>query len=359
MRSAAYRILDASLNRATEGMRVVEDYTRFVLDDQSLSKLAKTLRHELASAGKRIDLDARHASRDTQGDVGSTVTTTAESHRPDAWAVCIASCERVKQALRSLEEYGKTVDADFAAQVERLRYQFYTLEKSIGTTRSSCERLAGARLYVLVDGQASPVEFSRLAKALVAAGVHVLQLRDKQLDDAELVARARLLVEATAGTLTLAIINDRPDIAAVTHADGVHVGQEEMSVKDARAIVGPQALVGISTHTIEQARVAVLDGANYLGVGPLFPSETKQFDNFPGLDFARNVAEEISLPAFAIGGIDYENLPDVLATGIQRVAVGAAITSASDPAAAAQRLIDLLDAAPRVADAAADARSTA
>ena len=127
------------------------------------------------------------------------------------------------------------------------------------------------------------------------------------------------------------ILNDRPDLAVLARADGVHVGQEELSVHDVRQIVGPTMLIGVSTHTIEQARQAVLDGANYLGCGPTFPSGTKHFDHFPGLDFLRQVAAEISLPAFAIGGITRENLPQVLATGFTRVAVGGAIASSAHP----------------------------
>jgi thiamine-phosphate pyrophosphorylase len=128
-------------------------------------------------------------------------------------------------------------------------------------------------------------------------------------------------------------MNDRPDIAVLSRADGVHVGQEELTVQDARQIVGPERLIGVSTHTIEQARHAVLDGASYIGCGPTFPSNTKQFDHFPGLDFLRQVAAEISLPAFAIGGITVENMIEVQRAGLHRVAVGAAITSAMDSTA--------------------------
>ena len=112
-----------------------------------------------------------------------------------------------------------------------------------------------------------------------------------------------------------AIINDRADIAAAVGADGVHVGQEDLSVKDARAIVGTRMLIGVSTHNIEQARAAVLDGANYLGAGPTFASRTKSFDDFAGLDYLREVSSEIRLPTFAIGGITAENLPSVMAAG--------------------------------------------
>jgi thiamine-phosphate pyrophosphorylase len=133
-------------------------------------------------------------------------------------------------------------------------------------------------------------------------------------------------------------MNDRPDLAVLTDADGVHVGQEELSVRDARRIVGPGRLVGVSTHTIEQARQAVLDGADYIGVGPVFPSQTKQFGSFAGLQFVREAAGEITLPAFAIGGITTENVAEVLAAGATRIAVSAAICAAEDPGEAAREL---------------------
>jgi thiamine-phosphate pyrophosphorylase len=143
----------------------------------------------------------------------------------------------------------------------------------------------------------------------------------------------------------LCIINDRADVAAAVDADGAHVGQEDLSVKDCRAIVGPRILIGVSTHHIEQARAAVLDGANYLGAGPTFESSTKTFGDFAGLDYLREVASEIGLPTFAIGGIAMHNLSDVLATGISRVAVGAAVTAAADPACAARELLGMLKGA--------------
>ena len=138
------------------------------------------------------------------------------------------------------------------------------------------------------------------------------------------------------------VMNDRPDLAVLADADGVHVGQEELSVKDARTIVGADRLVGVSTHSIEQARQAVLDGADYIGVGPVFPSGTKQFDRLAGLELVRAVAAEVRLPAFAIGGITADNLPLVREAGLGRVAVSGAVASAADPGAAARRLLALL-----------------
>lgn len=125
------------------------------------------------------------------------------------------------------------------------------------------------------------------------------------------------------------------------------MGQAELTVHDARRLVGPRRLVGVSTHSIEQARQAVLDGADYLGVGPVFPSRTKDFENFPSLELARQVAAEIRLPAFAIGGIDETNIDEVLGTGISRVAVSGAVVNAASPAAAARALLRVLRAARR------------
>jgi thiamine-phosphate pyrophosphorylase len=380
------RVLDASLNRAAEGLRVVEDYVRLVLDDRHLTEQFKRLRHDLAAAGSQLPLSERYRARDTQADVGTTVSTPSEGERQDAWQVCVANLERVKQSLRSLEEFAKTAktaaaeSGNVGGEFERLRYWLYTLEAAVGRTVDANEQLAEARLYVLIDGGESEAAFRALVNELIAARVDVIQLRDKRLCDRELIARGRLLVslcreqatslqspappggsggggmddhargyplaepEAAAGDARtpLVIINDRPDVAAIVDADGVHLGQDDMCAKDARAVVGPRKLIGVSTHSIEQARAAVLDGANYIGVGPTFPSRTKSFDAFPGVDFVRQVAAELRLPAFAIGGIDAANVGDVAAAGLRRVAVSSAVTGNAQPRAAAEALREAL-----------------
>jgi thiamine-phosphate pyrophosphorylase len=335
---AVLRIIDAAANRAAEGLRVVEDHVRFVLDDHCLTALAKQLRHELAAAVARIPAADRLAARETIADVGTGLTAAAEAKRADAASVAAAACQRAQQALRTLEEYAKLLDPAAAAEFKSLRYQTYTLHRAVATLDDSLARLAEARLYVLLDGRESADEMARIATALVGAGVDLIQLRDKRLDDRELLARAHRLREVAHSAGKLLIVNDRPDIARLAQADGVQVGQEDLSVKDVRTIVGPRSLIGVSTHSLAQARQAVLDGANYIGVGPTFPSDTKSFIAYPGLALLREVAAEIRLPAFAIGGITPENLPSVLETGIHRLAVGSAIVAAADPAAVARRM---------------------
>jgi thiamine-phosphate pyrophosphorylase len=277
--------------------------------------------------------------RETQQDVGTSISTPAETQRADVSAVCVASCERVKQSLRSLEEFSKVTAPEAAMKLESLRYRFYTLEKALTGRLRFRDELENARLYVLIDGSCTEEK----VRALIAAGVGMIQLRDKQLNDRELLERAQQLFDLCHSPTAEAegcilIINDRPDIAAAVNADGVHLGQDDLPVKEAREVLGPRKIIGVSTHNIEQARQAVLDGANYIGVGPTFPSTTKEFDTFPGTAFLKQVADEISLPAFAIGGITLENLDEVLATGIKRVAVGGAIAKAEKPGEVARGL---------------------
>ena len=325
------RIVDANANRSLEGLRVIEDYLRFVLDDPHLTESCKQLRHNLADLLSVIPASQRFMARDIAGDVGRDITTEQEQKRPLTESVVAASFQRVKQALRCLEEYFKTLNAPNSPQLESLRYEVYSLEKSVGITFHSHQRLSGAHLYVLMDGGENEQQLTSLTQQLISAGVDMIQLRDKKLEDASLLGRARLIKKLTAGSSTLFFVNDRPDIARLSGADGVHLGQSDMCLHDARQIVGAEGLIGKSTHSLEQALQAVGDGANYIGVGPVFPSTTKNFTTFPGLELLRSVALKIRLPVFAIGGIDQNNLAQVLGTGCSRVAVSGAVLHSDDP----------------------------
>jgi thiamine-phosphate pyrophosphorylase len=342
-RLAALRILDANANRASEGLRVVEDFCRFYLNDGGLSRQHKELRHDLSYLLSPLSATLLAASRETTGDVGTAISTEQESSRNSISAVATASSKRVEQALRVIEEQAKLLGLAEAPKFEALRYRAYTLAKAWTLVGEARQRLADGQLYVLIDGQKSEAAFVQMVESLVRAEVAVIQLRDKSLNDRTLLSRARLLrkLAPKQGT-TLAIMNDRPDIALLAQVDGVHVGQEELTVREVRTVVGPEMLVGISTHTIEQARTAVLDGASYLGCGPTFPSTTKHFERFAGLGFLEQVAGEIGLPAFAIGGITQSNLSEVLAAGFTRVAVSGSITGATDAEEEARLMLQTL-----------------
>ncbi|MGH7126932.1 MAG: thiamine phosphate synthase [Planctomycetaceae bacterium] len=345
-RSDALRILDAAANRAREGLRVVEDYARFALDDAHLTELCKSLRHELTRLLRSLDEGQLLAARDTPGDVGTDLRTAAEAHRGSATDVATANLKRVQEAARSLEEFGKLVSPEFAAGMEQWRYRLYTLEKAIGLTAANRGRLDGRNLYLLVTAANCHRGVGAVVRGAVAGGVGLVQVREKATSDRALVAHARRLRAWTAAAGALLIINDRPDLALLVGADGVHVGQDELSVREARRIVGPDRIIGVSTHTIEQARQAVTEGADYLGVGPVFPSETKEFDQWAGLEFVRQAAAEITLPWFAIGGITAANVRPVLDAGATRLAVSAAICTSDDPQAAAESFSHVLAVSP-------------
>ncbi len=326
-----YRVIDAAGNRAREGLRVVEDAARLGWNDRFWTGQLKSLRHDVAGLLGQLPLLERLAARDTPGDVGTQLTTAQEQRRESVAQIAFVNLARVGEALRTLEEFTKSLSSQLAAQFKQLRYRFYTVEQGLALQWRSHERLAGCQLYLLVTSANCPRGFGPLIAAALAGGVDVVQLREKHQTDRRLLEMAHVARELTRESGALLIINDRPDIAALCDADGVHVGQDELAARDVRRIVGPDKLIGVSTHSLPQAQQALLDGADYLGVGPMFPSATKSFENHVGTDLLQTVASEISLPWFAIGGITADNLPAVLATGCSRIAVSAAICAADDP----------------------------
>ena len=342
-----YRILDAAANRAREGLRVLEDYVRFSLDDTHLTRLLKNWRHDFSRVFARVDERALLQARATPQDVGTSIHTRHEATRETLLDVVRAGFKRVQEAVRTLEEYGKVVSQELGSELGRLRYDLYTLEKGILATQSSGQRLAGRHLYLLVTEALCLRGSGPVIRSALAAGAGLIQIREKEMPDRLLLEHSRRVREWTHAAGALLIINDRPDLAVLSGADGVHVGQDELAVRDARRILGPDKLVGVSTHSIEQARQAVLDGADYIGVGPTFRSTTKNFRQLSGLDFVRQVGAEIALPAFAIGGIGLDNIDEVLAAGTRRVAVSSAICSAEDPGEATRTLCGRIVATQR------------
>ncbi len=341
-----WRAVDASANRAAEALRVVEDVARFVLDDGHSTALARDLRHELAAVLAGDPLRHRCSLRDVAGDVGAGMRSGQALPRASTTDLVAANSARAAQALRSLEECAAVVAPDAAHRFERLRYGVYGLERRILTCARAQERLAGIDLCVLVDGRRDGAEFARLVAGLAEAGVRMFQVRDKGLDVPAVVDRVRRALDVVRARdphdPALVIVNDRADVAAALNAAGVHTGADDMPTRLVRRVIGPAALSGRTAHDVAEARAAVADGADYLGVGPCFPSTTKSFDTQAPAEFLRAVAAEVALPVYAIGGITLERLDAVAALGIRRVAVASAVTAAADPAAAAAAFIERL-----------------
>jgi thiamine-phosphate pyrophosphorylase len=199
------------------------------------------------------------------------------------------------------------------------------------------ERLRSARLYLVCDEQSDD-----FLAAVLGAGVDIVQLRMKGARDEAIVEAGRRFARAAASHDALFILNDRPDLVAAAVADGVHVGQDDTPIADARAVVGPDRLVGLSTHGPSQIDAAAGAGVDYIGVGPVHATPTKPGRPAVGLELVRYAAENTGLPWFAIGGISPANVAAVRDAGAERVAVVRALTESSDPARAARTLREAL-----------------
>ena len=346
-----YRILDANFNRAREALRVAEDCGRFALNDPAVTAMAKHMRGELQEILAEMPAAELLTARDTPGDIGTDITSPGESRRDDLRDVATAACKRLGESLRSIEEYSKVVAPGMTLQIERMRYNAYTLEKRLLGRFVVANRLADVRLYVLVSSRLCKNGLRETARAIIAGGADVLQLREKDVPDATMLAMAAELRELTDETGRIFIVNDRADIAAIVAADGIHLGQQDLPIAESRRLLRPDAVVGRSTHSVEQAKAAVNEGADYVAVGPIFETATKDAGPPVGLETLRQVAAEVPLPVVGIGGITADNAAQVLAAGATCVAVSRAICGAPDPQAAARAIKEQLARAARDRDA--------
>ena len=201
--------------------------------------------------------------------------------------------------------------------------------------------LERSRLYLVCDSNPGGRPVETVLRAALKNGVNIAQLRDKDAKESELVEAGRVFRRLCDAYDALFIVNDRPDLALACTADGLHLGQDDESVEEARKIVGPDMIIGLSTHSPEQVEAA--EGCDYISVGPVFETPTKPEYQPVGLDLVGTAASKAKHPFFAIGGINSENLSPVLEAGAIRVAVVRAIAEAGDPAAATRELRDRID----------------
>ncbi len=367
------RLLDANVNRAREGLRVLEDLARFVLDDRGLARDAKQLRHALRSIAGDLGLDGLRAAavRDTPGDVGTELKTQAEGERGSLGDVAAAAGKRAQEALRVLAEGAKVLpgagSSRAAREAERLRYAAYELERAL-VARLGRGGAAGWRLCVLLTESLCRRPWKQVAEEAFDAGADAIQLREKDRSDRELLARARWLVSLARaarrrdGTRPAVIVNDRADLALLAGADGVHLGQDDLPVSAVRAMAGGRLVVGVSTHDLAEARRAWADGADYVGVGAMFPSATKRRAT-SGEAFLRAFLREARgkrpMPHLAIGGITAENVGELARAGCRGVAVSGAVCGAADPWAACRAILKALAGGAEAKGPARPARAAA
>ena len=318
------RIIDANLNRATEGLRVIEEIARFILSDTELSARLKTIRHELQKFFD-VEYDNLLDSRDTLNDVGCNIINPDKKESLDS--IFKANFKRVEEAFRVLNQYASLDDS--------YRYRIYTIEKEMRSKLKLDYKkifLNDKKLYLVTnsDNFESDETFLDKVALSIKSGVDIVQLREKNTTSKRFIYLAQRIRELTSHFGAAFIVNDRVDIAKISNADGVHLGQDDIPVSYAREILGDNAIIGVSTHCPEHAKKAITDGADYIGVGPVFKTPTKPSKDPVGLEYVKWAAGNVNIPFFAIGSIDTANIKEVVQAGAKRVAVIRAIMYADD-----------------------------
>jgi len=350
MERAVYRIIDANFNRAREAIRVMEDFCRFALNSDPLTERAKQLRHELSACLGKLDTGRLISSRDTLGDVGAGKTVDNQLTRSNLSDCFTANCKRLTEGLRTLAEMTQTINPSAAQTIEKLRFTAYTLEKDIVLFSDAQQRFKRVRLYIIISSNL-PADVLSLTHRCVAGGADCIQLRAKDIEDDKLFALALEFVKVCKAADVLSIINDRVDIAAAAGADGVHLGQNDLPLVQARKLQLTPLITGKSTHSIEQLHAACGQQPTYVSLGPVFSTGTKPTAKPVGLDYvkqATKILADTGIGHVAIGGITIDNVKEVLDAGAAVIAVCSAVTEAADPTAACRELKEKIIAFKKV-----------
>lgn len=335
------RIIDVNLDRLGEGLRVLEDVARFILEDFRLTEQLRNIRHELA-----VDTDLRIrllAARDSATDLGREVSVGGAIDRKHLIDVVSANARRAQESLRVLEELAKLPQAPGELgkwRFEKTRFSLYQIEKELSlrlVRRGFRNRLTG--LYVIIDaqtlGERSDAEATR---QVIQGGASVIQLRAKHRDKRELIPVVRELKDICAEAGVLFIVNDHIDLALAIEADGVHLGQNDLPVPLAREILPLDKMIGCTARTVELAVATQKAGADYIGVGSIYSSPTKPGAEVIGLGRLRAIRGAVSIPIVALGGLNQSNVSEVIEAGADCVAVVDAVLNAPDIRMATRRL---------------------
>jgi thiamine-phosphate pyrophosphorylase len=330
-RNTLCRIIDANFNRAGEALREIEDAARFGLNSHLLSQQAKQLRHRLVDGIRSLNLSPEelNASRDAMADVGRPERNEVVGKRDGISDLTAAAFKRLQQAVRSLEEYSKLLEPSADTGFEQIRYDSYSIEKAFFARHSSSNRLANRRLYLLLIGSVlDGTDHETALRAAIDGGIQIVQLREKEMPDREFYSLAEKLRSICERSDVLCLINDRTHIAKAVDADGVHIGADDLPPNAARKVIGPGKILGATSHTLQEAQAGQNAGADYLGFGTMFPTETKSGLTIRGLEECSKLEGHIEIPVYAIGGITLDNLHQLTERGVGHVAISAGILRA-------------------------------
>ena len=349
MSHQALRIIDANLNRSTEALSVLEDIARFLLDDAAMSQQLGAMRYSLAQYALSLGTELL-SQRDTEGDVGADIEGVSE--RQNLADTIIANAKRTEESLRVLEELAKLPDISTvvnSSDFEQARFSLYNIERRLLSRilrEEKKKQLTG--LYVILDTQAlvgrDEVE---VAGEIIQGGAKAIQLRDKQRSKGRLLPIAQKLQKLCADSGVLFIINDYLDLALCSDADGLHIGQEDLPLAAVRKELAVDRIVGCSATTVSQAIKAEGEGADYVAVGSMFSTTTKKDAIVVGLDMLKQTKQAVSCPLVAIGGINENNIEQVVAAGADSVAVIGAVLGKENVRVATEQLVAIIGLARR------------
>lgn len=340
------RLIDANANRAREGIRTTEDYIRYICNEGRWVARLKEIRHSITDLlglhfsnfqltdGRNVATDPLKASADVVNIIPD------KNHSK---SIALRGLKRAEEALRVLEEYTRAESAATAMQFARRRFELYEAEQWLEHTSDAAAIVGNTSLYVILTKSLCRMGLLNAAEATLKGGAKLLQLRTKDdTNDITLLKEARDLLKLCGRYRAVLICNDRVDIALAAEASGVHLGQGDLTPLETRRLAGEKLIIGRSTHSVEQARHAVeVEQADYLGVGSVYDTATKQQSITGGVELAKQVcALDLGVPVFAIGGITVDRLAELKAAGVKRVAVSSAIAAAPDPEETTRRFIE-------------------
>ena len=340
------RIIDANLNRIGEGLRFLEDLARLVLNDAPLTQQLKTMRHEMLRGDWSFQQQLLQA-RNSEGDIGISIEAPGEEKQGELPIRVVANARRVQESLRVLEEMAKIPEAKLDSdKFKQARFNLYTIEQALLSRllrQDKIKRLPG--LYVIIDTQALTKGYSHIdvASQAIQGGAKTIQLRDKIQGKKELLPIAQQLRNLCTEHDALFIVNDYLDLALATDADGLHLGQSDLPVAVARKLLSIDKILGCSTTTVNQAITAQSEGADYIAVGSIYPTTSKETVEEVGLDRLHQIRQAVTLPLIAIGGISKDNVAQVMAAGADSVAVISAIVQAEDIEEAAREIAERVE----------------
>ncbi|NLK62026.1 MAG: thiamine phosphate synthase [Fusobacteria bacterium] len=323
------RILDANVNRAAEGIRVIEDVCRFYFEDEDKTKKLREIRHKLRKTFKNIDDDFVN-SRDSEHDIGKDISqNTTLDKKTDLKQLITANFKRVEEAVRTMEESLKIIEKYEKSKImENIRYEAYYLEKEI--LKLITIKLPKGIYGITAEKYSNGRKNIDVVREMIESGVKIIQYREKYKSMKEKYEECLEIREITRKNSVIFIVNDHIDIAMMVDADGVHIGQDDVPIKEVRKLVGNK-IIGLSTHSKEQYQKALEDGADYIGVGPIYKTYTKDDVCDPvGLEYLEYAVKENKIPFVAIGGIKENNIYDVINIGAETICLVTEIVGAEN-----------------------------